>query len=53
MSRPYRKIQTRYVRFRRPFARLFGYEILESGGRLRLPVGDGFIYTDDGKPLYY
>lgn len=30
MSRPYRKILTRYVRFRNPLARLFGYALEEA-----------------------
>lgn len=52
MSRPYRKILTRYARFRNPFARLFGYELTEPQVRLRPSSGDGFIFQSNGNPLY-
>ena len=53
MSRPYRNVLTRYKRFRRPFARVFGYTLTESlVGQLRVASGDGFIYTSTGEPLY-
>ena len=51
-DRPYRTVQTKYKRFRRPFARLFGYTLTTIAGRLRVSSGDGFILQSNGEPLY-
>ena len=56
MSRPYRKILTRYVRFRNPFARLFGYDLEEfedtQTEQLRTSGGE-FLFGSTGQPLYH
>jgi hypothetical protein len=54
MSRPYRNILTRYVRFRNPFARLFGYDLTEfETPELGLLTSEGTqLYGGVGQPLY-
>jgi hypothetical protein len=54
MSRPYRNILTRYVRFRNPFARLFGYDLEEfETPPLGLLTSSGTqLYGGVGQPLY-
>ena len=51
MSRPYRKILTRYVRFRNPLARLFGYALEEFQAQLLTNSGT-LLYGSVGQPLY-
>jgi hypothetical protein len=55
MSRPYRKILTRYVRFRRSVGRLFGYELTEfedtQAGQL-LTSGGSYLFGSTGQPIY-
>lgn len=54
MSRPYRKILTRYVRFRNPFARLFGYDLEKfQTSEFGLLTSSGTqLYGSVGQPLY-
>jgi hypothetical protein len=55
MSRPYRKILTRYVRFRNPFARLFGYDLEEfqdTQTEQLLTSNGAFLFGSVGQPIY-